>query len=83
MWVRFSALIQTGSGAHPASYTIGTGSFPEVKQPGRGVDHPSRLAPKLKEEKSYTDTPSLGFLGLFWGELYIYFEVIHDLFLSL
>jgi hypothetical protein len=34
--VRFSALIQTGPGAHPASYTISTGSFPGVKS-GRGV----------------------------------------------
>ena len=33
---RFSALVQTGSGAHPASCTIGTGSFPGVKS-GRGV----------------------------------------------
>jgi hypothetical protein len=27
-------------GAHPASYTIGTGSFLEVKWPERGNDHP-------------------------------------------
>ena len=27
-------------GPTPASYTIGTGSFPGVKRPGRGVDHP-------------------------------------------
>jgi len=33
---RFSAPVQTGSGAHPASYTTGTGSFPVVKS-GRGV----------------------------------------------
>jgi hypothetical protein len=31
---------ETGPGAHPASYTMGTGSFPWVKRPGRGVDHP-------------------------------------------
>ena len=37
---RFSAPIQTSPGAHPASYTMGTGSFPGVKQPGRGADHP-------------------------------------------
>ena len=36
----FSAPVQTGSEAYPASYTIGTGSFPGVKRPGRGVDHP-------------------------------------------
>ena len=27
---RFSAPVQIGRGAHPASYTIGTGSFPGV-----------------------------------------------------
>jgi len=26
---RFSAPVQTGPGAHPASYVIGVGSFPE------------------------------------------------------
>jgi len=38
---RFSANVQTGPGAHPLTYTMSTGSFPGVKQPGRGVDHPS------------------------------------------
>jgi hypothetical protein len=37
---RFSAPVQTGPGAHPASYTMCTGSFKRVKRPGRGVDHP-------------------------------------------
>ena len=37
MWEgRFSAPVQTGPGAHPASCTMGTGSFPGVKR-GRGV----------------------------------------------
>ena len=36
--------------AHPASYTMGTGSFPGVKRPGRGVNHPPHLAPRLKNE---------------------------------
>ena len=30
-------------GAHPASYTLVTGSFPGVKRPRRGVDHPLHL----------------------------------------
>jgi len=34
--VRFSAPVQTGTGVHPASFTMGTGSFPEVKS-GWGV----------------------------------------------
>ena len=33
---RFSAPVQTSSGAHPASCTLGTGSFPGVKS-GQGV----------------------------------------------
>ena len=33
---RFSAPVQTGSGAHPATCTMGTGSFPGIKS-GRGV----------------------------------------------
>jgi len=33
---RFSAPVQTGPGAHPASCTMGTGSFQGVKS-GRGV----------------------------------------------
>ena len=36
MGARFSAPLQTGPGALPASCTMGTGSFPEVKS-GRGV----------------------------------------------
>jgi hypothetical protein len=35
---RFSAPVQTGPGAHPASYAMGAGSFPGVKRPGRGGD---------------------------------------------
>ena len=33
---RFSVPVQTGPGTHPASCTMGTGSFPGVKS-GRGV----------------------------------------------
>jgi hypothetical protein len=33
---RFSAPVQTGPRAHPATFTMGTGSFPGVKS-GRGV----------------------------------------------
>ena len=43
---RFSAPVQTGSEAHLASHTMGTG----VKRPERCVDHPPHLAPKLKKE---------------------------------
>ena len=38
---RFSSPVHNGRGAHPASCTMGTGSLPAVKRPGRGADpHP-------------------------------------------
>jgi len=46
----FSAPVQTGPEAHPASYTMGTGVFPGLKRPGYVVDHPPHLATRLKEE---------------------------------
>ena len=48
---RFSANVQTGPGAHPASCTMGTGSFPMVKS-GRGVTltpHPLLVPLVMKE----------------------------------
>ena len=48
--VRFSEPVQTGTVAHLTSYTMGTGSFPGVKRPGRGVDHPPHLEPRLRRE---------------------------------
>ena len=47
---RLSAPVQTGPGAHSASYTVGTGSFFGVKWPRRGINHPPQLAPVLKKE---------------------------------
>src|SRR5215472_8313816 len=38
MVARFYAHVQTGLGAHPASCTMGAGSFPGVKRPGRGQE---------------------------------------------
>ena len=45
----FSAPVQNGPVAHPASYTIRTGSFWWVKRTGRGVDHPPYLKPRLRK----------------------------------
>ena len=48
---KFFAPVQNGPGTHQASYTTGAGSPPRrVKRPGRGVDHPSHLAPRLNKE---------------------------------
>ena len=47
--VRYSALVQTSPGAHPASYTMGTRSFTRIKRPGRGTDHPTPSSAGVKE----------------------------------
>jgi hypothetical protein len=45
---RFSAPVQACPGTHPASYTMGTGSFPGVKRQGCGVYHPHLCSAKFK-----------------------------------
>jgi hypothetical protein len=44
--------VQTGSGAHPAPYTMGTGgSFPGGKaRPGRDADHSPPSSAEVKKE---------------------------------
>ena len=44
---RISAPVQTDPVAHPAWYTMGTGSFPGVKRPGSGFDHSPHPSPRL------------------------------------
>jgi hypothetical protein len=61
---RFFAHVQTGPGAHPASCTMGTGSFPRVNRPGRGADHPPSSSAEVTNEKSYTSNPTLALRGL-------------------
>ena len=61
---RFSAPVQTGPGAHPASCAKGIGSlYRAVKRPGRGVEHPPPLALRLEKEYSYTSTPLSAFIA--------------------
>jgi hypothetical protein len=47
--VRFFAPVQTDPGVHPPSCTMGTGSFPRIKRPWCGVDHPPPSIAKVKE----------------------------------
>ena len=56
---------------------MGTGFFlgGGVKRWGRGVKHPSHLAPRLKKEQSYISTPNLGLRGLFQGKLFLYLYI--------
>ena len=69
-WARFSAPVQTGPGAHPTSCTVGTGSFPGIKRPGRGADHPPppHLSAEVMKGLGYTSTHPLGLSGLLYGE---------------
>jgi len=67
--MRFSAPVQTRPGAHPASYTMGTGSLPGVDGPERGVDHRPPYSPEVKERAELTSIPLLGLRGLLpYGE---------------
>ena len=76
VWARFSAPVQTGPGAYPASFTMGTGSFPGVKRPGRGADHPPPSKCRGQERVGlYLYTP-LGLHGLLWDHFYWIYERI-------
>jgi hypothetical protein len=61
----FSAPVQIGPGAHSVSYTMGTESFPVVKQQGSGVDRLPHLAPGLKKESNGISTTPVDIRGLF------------------
>jgi hypothetical protein len=58
--VRFSTAVQIGPGAHPGCRTKDTGSLPEVKRPGRDVNHPLSSSAKVKERVEQE------FLTFFW-----------------
>jgi len=66
---RFSAHVQTGPGAHPASYTTGSESFQGTERPERGVGHPPSSSAKVKERVELYFYYFLGLCGIFWGEI--------------
>jgi hypothetical protein len=60
----FLHVVQTGSGVHPTSYTMGTvDSFPGVKQPGREADHSPPTSAEVKKMWIYTSTPPYAFMA--------------------
>ena len=69
---RFSAPVRTGPEAHPASYTMGTRSFPGVNRPGHCVDHPPPSSAEVKERVSIP-------LLLFWAFVACFKNLICDL----
>ena len=50
---RYSATIQTDPGAHPAPCAMGTGSFPWVKRPERGIDRPPPSISEVKQRVEF------------------------------
>jgi hypothetical protein len=57
--------LQNGSGAHPASYLMGTtDSFPGVKRPGREADHSPPSSAEVKNACIYTSTPPIRLHGV-------------------
>jgi hypothetical protein len=74
---RFSAPFQTGSGAHPASYKMSTGSYLGVKRQGRGVDHPPPSSVEVKEIVWLYLFSRLELRGLFKSDLHfcLYFTL--------
>jgi len=65
---RFSVPVHASPGAHPASCTMGTGSFPWVKRLGRGADNLTPSSAKVKERvQLYLYCPS-GPLWLLIGQ---------------
>jgi len=74
----FSAPVQTGPGAHPASYTMSTGSFPGIKRSGRGVDHPPPSSAEVEEKIEL-------YICSFWAFVACYrlnFALLHVLFIN-
>jgi hypothetical protein len=80
---RISAPIQTYPGAHPASYTMGTGSFPGVKRPGTGVDHSPPSSAEVKEKvELYFYSPLWVFVACFRLNLIFTFHFTSEDFCS-
>ena len=77
----FSAPVQTGPGAHPASCTMSTGSFQGVKRPGRGVDHPTPSSAEVKERVELKLYSPMGLCGLF-GVTFTFTNVLTIAFLQ-
>jgi hypothetical protein len=60
----FLHVVQAGSGAHPASYPMGTGALsPGVKRSGREADHSTPTSAEVKKTWVYTSTPPYAFMA--------------------
>jgi hypothetical protein len=73
---RISTPIQTSPGVHLASYAMGTGSFPGLKQLGRGVNQPPPPSAEVKETAEYTSTPLCAFMASYGIKFILPFIII-------
>jgi hypothetical protein len=73
----FILCVQTGSGAHPASCTMGTGGpFHGGKaRPGRDADHSPHLVPRSWMSRSYTCSPPSASMAYSGTALLYYYYV--------
>jgi hypothetical protein len=56
-------LLQTESGVHPASYSMGIGILsPRIKRPGREADHSPLNNADVKKMWVYISTPPYAFM---------------------
>jgi hypothetical protein len=55
--------VETGSGAHPAFYPMGTGALsPVIKRCEREADHSPPTSAKVKKTRIYTSTPPYAYM---------------------
>jgi hypothetical protein len=58
-------LVQTGSGANPSFYPVGTGSsLPGIRRPGNEADHSPPSSAEVKNAWSYTSIPPVHLHGV-------------------
>jgi hypothetical protein len=62
--------VQTGPWAYPASYTMGTGSFPGVKRPGVVLTTHPQLAPGSRMSRAIPLLPLWAFMACYREKLY-------------
>jgi hypothetical protein len=76
--------VQTGSGAHPASCTLGTGgSFPGGKaRPGRDADHSPPSSAEVKKAKELYLLSSQVPSWYVAGPLYLLFPLLESVFIT-
>ena len=78
---RFSAPFQTGCGAHPASYKMGTESFLGVKWPRGGVDHHHIQYRSSRKSTAISILPLWAFVACYIVNFTFTFTLFHGFFL--